>query len=120
MSSLVSRTIGGLRMFPFNVRLLAEVCAHPRSPFAAKAAVALVIAYSMSPLDLIPDFIPILGHLDDAAIIALGVTGALKMVPAEVLAQCRMHAKDASSAVSAFWHLLLWVAAAVFCLEFFL
>jgi uncharacterized membrane protein YkvA (DUF1232 family) len=64
----------------------------PRVPWYAKAWTILVVAYALSPLDLIPDFIPILGYLDDLVLIPLGISLALKMVPADVLAECRARA----------------------------
>lgn len=64
----------------------------PRVPWYAKAWAGLVVAYALSPLDLIPDFIPVLGYLDDLLLIPLGISLALKMVPADVLAECRARA----------------------------
>ncbi len=66
----------------------------PRVPWYAKAWAVLVVAYALSPLDLIPDFIPVLGYLDDLVLIPLGVALALKMVPAAVLAECRAKANN--------------------------
>lgn len=61
----------------------------PRTPWYAKVFCGLVIAYAVSPIDLIPDFIPILGYLDDALIIPLGILLALKMIPAQVMKESR-------------------------------
>ncbi len=61
----------------------------PRLPWYARVFAAGVAAYAFSPIDLIPDFIPILGYLDDLVIVPLGVWLALKMVPAPVLEECR-------------------------------
>ena len=71
----------------------------PRVPRRAKIVVALVVAYALSPIDLIPDFIPVLGYLDDLLILPLGIMIALKMIPAEVMRDCR--AKAAASAPEA-------------------
>ncbi len=65
----------------------------PRVAWYAKAFTALVVAYAFSPIDLIPDFIPVLGYLDDLVLIPLGVWLALKMVPAQVMAECRARAE---------------------------
>ena len=62
---------------------------HPRTPFAAKALAAALVAYAFSPIDLIPDFIPVLGYLDDLIILPLGVWLLLKLVPEDVMAECR-------------------------------
>lgn len=65
----------------------------PRVPWYAKVFIAFVVAYAFSPIDLIPDFIPVLGYLDDLILIPLGVTLALRMIPSEVLAECREQAQ---------------------------
>src|SRR5712691_6090661 len=62
---------------------------HPRTPFVAKV---LAVAYALSPIDLIPDFIPVLGYLDDLIIVPAGVWLVLKLVPADVMAECRAQA----------------------------
>jgi len=61
----------------------------PRVPWYARVFVACVVAYAFSPIDLIPDPIPVLGYLDDLLIVPLGVYFALKMIPPSVLAECR-------------------------------
>ena len=64
-------------------------CRHPRVPWYAKALALLVVGYALSPIDLIPDFIPVLGYLDDLVLIPLGIMLVIRMIPAEVLAECR-------------------------------
>ena len=66
----------------------------PRVPWYAKAFVALVVGYALSPIDLIPDFIPVLGYLDDLNLIPLGVAVALKMIPEKVMDDCRIRSKE--------------------------
>jgi uncharacterized membrane protein YkvA (DUF1232 family) len=66
----------------------------PRTPWYAKLLAAGVVAYAVSPIDLIPDFIPILGILDDLVIIPLGAALAIKMVPKGVMAECREKARN--------------------------
>jgi uncharacterized membrane protein YkvA (DUF1232 family) len=61
----------------------------PRVPWYAKVFLVCVVAYALSPIDLIPDVIPILGYLDDLLLLPVGITLALKMVPETVLAECR-------------------------------
>lgn len=63
-----------------------------RVPWYAKAFSALVAGYAFSPIDLIPDFIPVLGYLDDLVLIPLGVTLAIRMIPPEVMKECRVKA----------------------------
>lgn len=67
---------------------------HPLTPWYAKAFVALVVAYAVSPIDLIPDFIPVLGFLDDLILIPAGVWIAIRMIPAPVLEECRARAGE--------------------------
>ena len=64
----------------------------PRVPWYAKVLTACVVAYAFSPIDLIPDFIPILGYLDDLVLVPLGIVLALKMIPPAVLEECREQA----------------------------
>ena len=65
----------------------------PRVPWYAKLLVAFVVAHTFSPIDLIPDFIPVLGYLDDLIITPLGLALALKLIPAEVMAEARIKAE---------------------------
>lgn len=65
---------------------------HPRVSWFAKLLVACVIGYALSPIDLIPDFIPVLGYLDDLILLPLGIGLALKLIPPAVLAECREEA----------------------------
>lgn len=67
----------------------------PGTPWYAKLLVAGIVAYAFSPIDLIPDFVPVLGYLDDLILIPLGITLAIKMVPPSVLAECRARAQEA-------------------------
>jgi len=66
----------------------------PRVPWYAKALVAIVVGYAFSPIDLIPDFIPVLGYLDDLVLVPLGITLALRMIPKTVLDECRLNAAE--------------------------
>src|SRR5437870_7284356 len=68
-----------------------------RTPWYAKAFVACVVAYALSPIDLIPDPIPILGYLDDLLLLPIGIYLALKMIPEPVLAECRQKAAASST-----------------------
>jgi uncharacterized membrane protein YkvA (DUF1232 family) len=63
-------------------------------PAAAKILIALTVAYALSPVDLIPDFIPVIGYLDDLVIVPLLVYASLKFIPKEIMEECREQAKD--------------------------
>lgn len=67
---------------------------HPLTPWYARAFAAILTAYALSPIDLIPDFIPILGYLDDLIIVPAGVWLLLRMVPAQVLTDSRAQADE--------------------------
>ena len=69
---------------------------HPETPWYAKVFVAGVVAYALSPIDLIPDFVPVLGYLDDLILIPLGIAVAIKMIPPHVLAECRSRALEST------------------------
>ena len=67
----------------------------PRVPWYARLFAVLVTGYAFSPIDLIPDFIPVLGYLDDLILIPLGIVLTLKMIPPDVLVDCRQRARQA-------------------------
>ncbi len=77
-----------LRRFARRMQLQLEVLylasREPRTPLLAKLIVIVVVAYALSPIDLIPDFIPLLGYLDDLLLLPLGIWLAIKLVPAEL------------------------------------
>ena len=81
----------------------------PRVPWYARLFAAGVVAYAISPIDLIPDFIPVLGYLDDLILVPLGSVLVLRMIPPEVMADCRERAKE----VSREGRRTSWVAAGV-------
>ncbi len=90
---------------------------HPRTPWVAKLIVAGVVAYALSPIDLIPDFIPVLGLLDDLILLPAGIALALRLIPAPVMAESRERAAGAEGSrsrlgagiVFAVWLLALWL-----------
>ncbi len=65
----------------------------PRTPWAARLIVLLTVGYALSPIDLIPDFVPVLGYLDDLIIVPAGLALALKLIPAEVMADAQRKAR---------------------------
>ncbi len=67
---------------------------HPDTPWFARALAAAVAAYALNPVDLIPDFVPVLGYLDDLILVPAGIALAVRLIPAEVLADCRRKAAE--------------------------
>ena len=92
---------------------------HPRTPWYAKLFVAAVVAYAFSPIDLIPDFVPVLGYLDDLVLVPLGIALAIRMIPPDVLAECRARAREAesrpASRAAAAVIVCVWVLLAALC-----
>ena len=90
----------------------------PRTPWYAKALAGAVAAYALSPIDLIPDFIPIVGYLDDAVIVPLGILAVWRLIPADVMADNRAAAARAAerpvSRVAAVAIALIWASALAF------
>jgi uncharacterized membrane protein YkvA (DUF1232 family) len=72
---------------------LALAVRDPRTPWYAKLLVAGIVAYACSPIDLIPDFVPVLGYLDDLVLLPLGIAWALRFIPPVVLVECRARAQ---------------------------
>lgn len=81
------------RKLKANVYALYFACRDPRVPWYAKLFIACVVGYAFSPVDLIPDFVPVLGYLDDLVLIPLGVTIALKIIPGTVMEEARYKAE---------------------------
>ena len=91
----------------------------PRTPWAARFAGALVVAYALSPIDLIPDFIPVLGLLDDLILLPLGIALCIRLIPADVFEDARRRAIDAerqpANRIAAVVIVLIWIGLAVAC-----
>ena len=92
----------------------------PRVPWYAKLFAALVVGYAFSPIDLIPDSIPVLGYLDDLILVPLGVALAVRMIPEDVLSESRQKAREMIergerpvSRAAAAVIVVLWLALAV-------
>ena len=89
----------------------------PRTPVAARLVAGFVVAYALSPIDLIPDFIPVLGYLDDIILVPLGIALALWLIPAPVMADARARAAAASvrhkSLIAAAMFVAIWISVAV-------
>ena len=111
-----------------DVAALALCARDPRVPWYAKALAALVAAYALSPIDLIPDFIPVIGYLDDALIVPLGVLLAIRLIPPDVFADNRARAAEreadprmrrlGAALVVAIWALAIVAALRIFGVGF--
>jgi uncharacterized membrane protein YkvA (DUF1232 family) len=103
-----------------EVYALYLACRDPRAPWYAKALAAGVVAYALSPIDLIPDFIPVLGYLDDMVLIPLGVVLVRALIPSAVMEDCRRRAAlalaedKAPSRVGLVIVVTIWIGLAVF------
>jgi uncharacterized membrane protein YkvA (DUF1232 family) len=96
----------------------------PRVPWYARLFAACVVGYAFSPIDLVPDFVPVLGYLDDLILVPMGIALALKMIPAAVMTECRESAQElmaqgkpvnrtAAAIIVAIWLLLAALAIAL-------
>lgn len=93
----------------------------PQTPWYAKALGAFVVAYALSPIDLVPDFIPVLGYLDDVVLLPILIWLTVKMLPSDVLMTCRQQAdewmrtegKKPSSLAGVLLVIAIWISASV-------
>ncbi|MGH9966801.1 MAG: YkvA family protein [Pyrinomonadaceae bacterium] len=99
----------GARQLKAETYALYLACRDARTPWYAKLCAACVVGYAFSPIDLIPDFIPILGYLDDLLLIPLGISLVLKMIPKQVMVESRAKAQEVMNAGKP----TNWIAAAV-------
>jgi uncharacterized membrane protein YkvA (DUF1232 family) len=90
---------------------------HPDTPRAVRLLALAVAAYALSPIDLIPDFIPVLGYLDDLVIVPLGVMLVIRLTPPHVMANARLRANATLLRPKTWWmaglFVALWLACAV-------
>ena len=102
------------RMIKCDLHAIYLAARDPRTPWYAKASALCVAGYALSPIDLIPDFIPVLGYLDDVIIVPLGILTVVKMIPPEVMAEHRAAAAVAgerpSSRTAAVVVACIWAA----------
>jgi uncharacterized membrane protein YkvA (DUF1232 family) len=90
----------------------------PRVPILTKIVVVIVVAYALSPIDLLPDFIPVIGYLDDLLILPIGIWIAVRLIPDEIWIECRERAGRSSanirsSRAAAIIIILIWLILAV-------
>ena len=105
MTGRLARMFGALKPTRLRVYLVAlwKLFKHPRAPRAAKWVAFAVIAYAVSPIDLIPDFIPVLGQLDDLIIVPLGVMLVVRLTPKPLWQALLLEAEVSSQKLPALW-----------------
>jgi uncharacterized membrane protein YkvA (DUF1232 family) len=121
--ALVQRLKSWANAIKFDVVALFLAARDRRTPWHAKALAAAVAAYALSPIDLIPDFIPMLGYLDDLVIVPLGILLAIRLIPAELMEEFRREARERARPEShggAVAIVAIWIVAAVILLAWLL
>lgn len=120
MRRLLSDLKARARRLKTETHALYLAARHPATPWYAKVFVAAVVAYAFSPIDLIPDFIPVLGYVDDLILLSLGIFLAIKMIPPAVLEQCRAQARQALqrpvSLLAAIVIVAIWTMLSLLCI----
>ena len=113
---MLARLKGWARAIKRDVHALWLAARDPRTPWYARALALGLAAYALSPIDLIPDFIPVLGYLDDAILLPLGILLAVRLVPPAVMAEHRATAAAAAarpvSRAAAVFIVAVWIVAA--------
>jgi uncharacterized membrane protein YkvA (DUF1232 family) len=108
-----ARLLSWARRLKIDAYALYLAARDPRVPWMAKAVSAAVAAYAFSPIDLVPDFVPVLGALDDLIIVPLGVALALRLIPPDVMTECRARAESFAdrpvSRIAAVAIVFIWV-----------
>ncbi len=116
---MVDRLKNWARTIKRDVRALYSAIRAPRVPWYAKALGIIIVGYALSPIDLIPDFIPILGYLDDVILVPLGVLIVVRMIPPAVMAEHRALALAAQdrpvSLVAAGVVIVVWIVSLALC-----
>ena len=122
-SGRMERWKARVRALKTEVHALFLAYRDPRVPWQAKLVAALVVAYAVSPIDLIPDFIPVIGYLDDLLIVPLGIMAVVRMIPAPLMTEFRQAASARGdrpkSIAGALFVLVLWLAAAALLARLF-
>ena len=88
-----------VRQLKLELIALALAARHPQTPWYAKLIIAGAVAYAVTPVDVIPDFIPVLGVIDDLIFVPVAVALAVRFVPAPVLAECRARSLEVEAAL---------------------
>lgn len=117
MPGMLARLAQEARRLKAETLALYFAARHPETPWSARLLVAFIVGYALSPIDLIPDFIPVLGYLDELILLPLLLGLALRLIPPPVLAECRQRANEhierlqPSSRIAAFVIFTIWLFA---------
>jgi uncharacterized membrane protein YkvA (DUF1232 family) len=94
---LTERARSIIKRFLQEIAFYRLVLKHPRTPRASRFFLGAAITYAVSPIDLIPDFIPVIGHLDDVIVLPVLIWLALRLIPEDVIAECRNLQKESAT-----------------------
>jgi len=86
-----------VRRFSQEIEFYKRILRNPRTPRVSKVLLGVAIAYAVSPIDLIPDFIPVIGYLDDLIILPLLILVAIRLIPRSVIMECRQTKEDVTT-----------------------
>jgi uncharacterized membrane protein YkvA (DUF1232 family) len=117
-TTFLNRLKNWARQIKRELKVLQIAVTHKLVPWYAKAIIILTIAYALSPIDLIPDFIPVLGLLDDLIILPFLIYIAIKLIPKDVIQYCRQQAektelKDKKNIIAGGVIILIWITTLV-------
>lgn len=122
MSGIVDRWRKWARILHNEVRALVFAFRDPRTPWYARVVAVCVAGYALSPIDLIPDVIPVVGYLDDLIILPIGIWLAIRMIPSGVMEEARERARSGENLTSGSHRIAtavivaLWLLAIALCL----
>lgn len=119
-----AKWVARARLLKAEAVALALAARDPRTPLIAKLMVLAIVAYAVSPIDLIPDFIPVLGYLDELVLLPIAISFAIRMIPAPVMEDARARAPQAgkrakwmaivgATLIVVLWLLVLWLVGTV-------
>lgn len=115
---MIAKIRSWARALKAEIAALAGAVRDPRTPWYAKVLGVVIVAYALSPIDLIPDFIPVIGFLDDAILLPLGIWAVLRMIPSDVMAEHRANVARGvrlpANRMAAVVIVVLWIAGLTF------